>query len=107
MQESSVLGIKDSRTAGDTRFLPFFDIVQKTAAAKDSVFFLDSGEGRELETPQMSCEDLSGWLVPRFKVSEFEPRWRQGWNSMTKEDTKMFCFARWKQKGDTITVVFD
>ena len=107
MPESSVLGIRDSRTAGDVRFLAFFDIIQEKAKRSSSVFFLDSGEGRELETPEMSCEDLSGWLVPISKANEFEPRWRQGWDSMTEEDDDMFCFVRWQQKGDTITVVFD
>ena len=41
----------------------FDSLVAKTAKENGSVFFVDSGEGRELETETMSGEGLFGWLM--------------------------------------------
>ena len=39
----------------------FKDLLARTAASKGCVFFGDSGEGRDLETDTLYCEDVSGW----------------------------------------------
>lgn len=59
------------RTQEDTRFLPFFDAIQKEASKSSSVFFLDCGEGHSVFGDKIICTDCSGWLIPNEKVDEF------------------------------------
>ena len=48
MQELFQQGL---RTQENSKFLSFWKIVQEEASKRDSVFFLDSGEGNEIEPP--------------------------------------------------------
>ena len=41
----------------------------------NSKFFMDCSEGREIETDEISGEDISGWLIPMSQVLEFEKEW--------------------------------
>lgn len=70
------------RMRESSKFLEFFKIVQKRAKETGHIYFLDTGEGHELITDELDCEDLSGWLIPNAKVKNFEKmigRLMNGW----------------------------
>ena len=54
------------------KFEKFFQLVQDEAKKKGCVFFLDCGLGNVFENDNIECEDLTGWLVEKGQVSEFE-----------------------------------
>ncbi|MCL2749518.1 MAG: hypothetical protein FWE96_00705 [Coriobacteriia bacterium] len=60
MRVTSVLGIKYEDTATDEKFVRFFKLVQQQAEREGCVFFMDSGEGREIITEDLDGEDASG-----------------------------------------------
>jgi hypothetical protein len=71
----------------------------------NSKFFMDCSEGREIETDEISGEDISGWLIPMSQVLEFEKEWR-------KEESKLDAWddrpriAEWNKSGAKITINF-
>ncbi|MFR5772755.1 MAG: hypothetical protein ACLUE7_05530 [Lachnospirales bacterium] len=69
-----------------------------------SIFFLDSGEGRELFTDNLEGEDLSGWLIPKSQAEEFENLWKQK-GDLTKWND-FVCFAVWEKEDDDIKIYF-
>jgi len=77
------------------------DFVEQAAATLSSHFFLDSGEGRDLETETLYLMDFSGWLIPDVQKEEFESsdRWDNKWNSF-------FVFAKWKDDSGKISIEF-
>jgi hypothetical protein len=88
------------RTQECQKFRHYFSIVQDAAAKKNSVFFLDAGDGREFETDSMEGEDLMGWLIPKEKVPEFEAIWEKG--DVSDDWSEYFGFAVWKKDADLI-----
>ncbi len=106
---SEMTGIREIDSTMDERFLRFFSIVQNSAKDQGRVFFLDCGEGHDLITDEIDCEDLSGWLIKEDDVDEFEPLWLElRWDELPgRFDTDM-VMARWDGTGpDNITVSFD
>lgn len=95
------LGLK---TQESDKFKLFFQIVQQTAAKNNCVFFLDAGDGRDFETETLEGEDLMGWLIPREKVSEFEPLWKE--DAVSDEWTDFFTWAIWSNDNG-LTVKFE
>lgn len=92
------------RTQETNKFNSFFKLVQKKAAERKSVFFLDSGDGNEFETETMEGENLQGWLVPLSKVDEFEKIWKEH-----REDDKFidfFCWVEWFDNRGDIDIKF-
>jgi hypothetical protein len=61
------------RTQESKKFEKFIELVQEEAAKKNSVFFLDCGQGKTFENESIECENLCGWLIPKEKVKEFTP----------------------------------
>lgn len=96
--------MKGLRTQEAKKFVKFFSLVQDKALENNSVFFLDSGDGNELETDNLECESLQGWLVPFDKVNDFEKVWDK--NAEDDEWIEYFCFAEWKKNGDSIEITF-
>ena len=86
--------MKGLRTEENEKFLRFFAIVQEEAGKNKSVFFLDSGDGREFETEVLEGEDLMGWLIPGEKASAFEKEWEN--NDVSDDWSKFFCWAVWE-----------
>jgi len=83
-------------------------LVEAAAAVLGSRFFIDCGEGRDIETDTIYLMDLSGWLVPADKIGEFlktarNDRWGDVWR-------EFFCFAEWRMdsnsEGDDIKIDF-
>jgi hypothetical protein len=95
------------KTEEDDKFIKFFNLVQLQAGKQDAVFFLDCGEGNEVETDEISGENLSGWLVPNNKAAQFEQEWKShnGVFYSTKWD-KFFCWALWKNSRGNINISF-
>ena len=104
MQELKPQGL---RTQENNKFLNFWKIVQEEASRHDSIFFLDSGEGNEIETEDINAEDLSGWLIPKNQAAEFDIIF-QSFNSdaISKKFDNYYMIASWTQAKDSITVTF-
>lgn len=79
-------------------------MVQSEAALKDRVFFLDCGEGRELETERLSGEDLSGWLIPAEWADEFDAQFRS--DRIEERWHAFYRFAEWEETGEGIQIRF-
>jgi len=79
-----------------------FTILLNEAAQEQGCFFVgDSGEGHDMETENLYCEDSSGWLIPNARKEEHE--------STDREDNRWdeySCFAEWSQDGDNIIIEF-
>ena len=78
-------------------------LVEQAATALNSWFFLDCGEGRDIETDDIYLMDFSGWLVPNTRRKEFETtsdRHDSKWNDF-------FVFAEWRKDGNDIKIDFN
>ena len=104
MQELLPQGL---RTQENSKFLSFWKIVQEEASKRDSVFFLDSGEGNEIETPEINAEDLSGWLIPKDQANEFDVLFKSFDNdNISKKFDDFYMIASWQKRHDSISVKF-
>lgn len=103
------MGLREGDSTIDDRFLRFFAIVQEAAKAQGAVFFLFCGEGHDLVTDEIDCQDLSGWLIPERETAAFEPIWRdRNWKSMTSEQGDRMVTAIWSGTcADNVAVRFD
>ena len=97
-------GLKKQETI---QFENFFRIVQEKATEEDKVFFVFAGEGNELVTEELECEDLSGWLIPNQDAEEFEQVWKE---RLSFDDTArwnhLFTWALWHKENDEIKIEF-
>lgn len=104
MQELIPQGL---RIQENKKFLNFWKIVQKEASERNSVFFLDSGEGNEIETAEINAEDLSGWLIPKNQVEEFDILFKKFDKEMiSKKFDNFYMIASWQRKKDSFHVTF-
>ena len=87
-----------------SKFDAFMDIVQKTAAAENCMFFLKNGEGREFETDAIEGEDLFGWLIPDGEKDEFLQGFRR--EKIGGEWDEFLVFAIWCRDGEKSRVNF-
>ena len=95
------------RIQENRKFLNFWEIVQKEASKHDAVFFLDSGEGNEIVTSEINAEDLSGWLIPKSKVEEFDILFKKFDNeTISKTFDSFYVIASWKREFDSFSVTF-
>lgn len=92
------------RTQESNKFISFFNIVQDYAAKKNCVFFLDTGEGHDYSDDTFTCQDLSGWLVPKESASEFEKSYLE-FGDLDRWDNH-YKFAEWHKKGNVISIDF-
>jgi hypothetical protein len=82
------------RTQETNKFKRFFSIVQDAAQKKNSVFFLDAGDGNDFETDNLEGENLMGWLIPEEKLSDFEKEWNKG--DVSDDWSDFYCWAIWE-----------
>ena len=93
------------RTQESSKFESFFSLVQKAARNEEAIFFLDTGEGRDIILPDMEGEDLSGWLIPTALADSFQREWKNfnadlsGWYEYAR-------LAVWQQSADTLQITF-
>ena len=90
-------GLKTQETS---KFLNFFSIVQNTANKKECVFFLDAGDGNNLETEIFEFENLMGWLIPNDKADEFEKAWKE--NDVSDDWSDFYVWANWENHNSPI-----
>ena len=100
-------GLRELRSKESDEFVRFFEIVRKRAAERGCLFFVDSGEGRNIIDGDMELSDLSGWLIPFEDADKFETVWKTG----NEEDIPdkwfdHFMFAEWKKTANGIDVSF-
>lgn len=86
-----------------TKFNKFFDIVQDAAKKQGCIFFADAGDGHDFETDKLEGEDLSGWLIPKEKILDFEPLWEK--DDVSDDWSNFFGFAVW-ENADNPTIKF-
>ncbi len=87
------------------KFDAFMEIVQSEARKKGSRFFISSGEGHELITETLECEDLFGWLIPLDREKEFiSEKIEKKFNEEKWEQFEIF--AIWEKEGEKIFVRF-
>lgn len=84
-------GLRKQETS---KFETFFSIVQDAAEKKNSVFFLDTGDGRDFETDTLEGEDLMGQLISKEKVSAFEKEWQGG--DVSDDWSDFYVWAIWE-----------
>ena len=92
------------RTQESSKFLEFFKMVQKRAKETEHIYFLDTGEGHELITDELDCEDLSGWLILNAKVKNFEKDFN---DRKTDEWLDFYAFSIWDKKEDEYIIRFE
>lgn len=89
----------------EEKFERFWTLIQEQAGKENSKFFMDCGEGREIETDEISGEDISGWLIPMSQVLEFEKEWRKEESKLDAWDDRL-RIAEWNKSGAKITINF-
>lgn len=99
-----MLEMRGLRKQEDSKFEKFFAIVQAAAKKEGCVFFADCGEGRELETEDLSGEDLSGWLIPEDKADQFEAYFLD--DDIPEEWHELITFAIWRNGPDGVAISF-
>ena len=90
------------RTQEGEKFERFFSLIEKEAEKKDTIFFLDTGEGRDFENDEMAGENLSGWLIPNGKVKEFETAYIE--RADLSEWIDHYAWVSWENKDGEIVV---
>lgn len=93
------------RTQENFKFERFFALVQQAAKAKGMRFFLDCGEGRDIETPEIEGEDLSGWLIPEKEATKFDSIFQAREEIPDKWDDCV-AFAIWSLEHGNIKIEF-
>lgn len=78
------------------KFDAFMEIVQSEARKKGARFFISSGEGHELITETLECEDLFGWLIPLDREKEFISE--KSKKSSMKKNGNNLKFSRYGKK---------
>lgn len=89
------------------KFERFFELVQREANKRNSVFFVNAGDGHEADIDTLTCEDLSGWLIPKERADEFEKIWVKENADTSKWDEEFFCFAVWTANEETVEISFE
>ena len=96
-----MLGLK---TQESDKFYKFWELVQEKPSEQDKVFFADCGEGNILETSDLECEDMRGWLIPKEKSKEFETEWQQ--DQVSDKWTGFIFWAEWSENARNIEIRF-
>ena len=105
-KDEFLLGMKTPVIEGDEKWVPYFELVQRTASEQGKIFFLDTGQARDFETDDMYGEDLSGWLIDKDKAEVFVPQWIQGWDAIDDAFFDDFVFAKWHLDDGAVSVEF-
>jgi hypothetical protein len=84
----------------------FTKILNEAANSYNCVFFEDCGEGNDLETDTLYCENVSGWLIPRDKEIAFSSLSTRKERFEADEWGDCFVFAEWKKDETDIVINF-
>lgn len=95
------------RTRENSKFLNFWEIVQKSANSIGKVFFLDCGEGNCFVDDNIECENLTGWLIDKNLADEFEKIFNAS-KHINDQWSDFLAFVSWKRTGvNNIEVTFE
>lgn len=97
--------MKGLRTQENEKFQRFFALIQAEADKCGAMFYADAGDGHNLTTSKLECEDMMGWLIPHAKVAQFEPLWNA--SQIDDEWSDYFVWAVWYLDGETIRIRFE
>jgi len=92
------------KTQEESAFCRFFEVVQQHATALGFVFFLDTGEGRDVSFQDMEGEDISGWLIPCQHAAEFQDEWEN--TRPSDQWLSFFRFAIWRLENGNLMIDF-
>lgn len=93
------------KTQESKEFIAFFKIVQAEALKENKIFFLDAGDGRDINLPGISGEDLMGWLIPIDMADDFKKYWML--DDVNDDWSDYFMFAIWEKDEDEIKIRFE
>ena len=98
--------MKGLRSQESEKFNRFWNLVQDEATTQGCVFFGDCGEGRDLVTEELECENFSGWLIPKAQEREFEGLWRRG--AVPDDWLNHMVWMEWEQTpGNAVKIKFE
>lgn len=83
----------------------FWNLIQQSAKKEQAVFFMDVGEGHDINTEQYEGENFSGWLIPEKQAPNFRRDWEQNKENDDKWDS-FYRFAEWKEMQGKIEIEF-
>ena len=83
-----------------TREERYFELIQQTAKKKNSMFFMDCGEGNEIIDELYEGEDFSGWLIPLELSNQFSIVWSNDQENHDDFWYKYYVFAEWHKDDD-------
>lgn len=93
------------KTQESKEFVAFFKIVQSEALKENKIFFLDAGDGRDINLPGISGEDLMGWLIPIDMADDLKKYWLL--DDVNDDWSDYFMFAIWEKDEDEIKIRFE
>ena len=89
-----MMGLKNNKKSKRVCCI-FLKIVQAEALKENKIFFLDAGDGRDINLPGISGEDLMGWLIPIDMADDFK---NIGCQMNVNDDwSDYFMFAIWEK----------
>ena len=91
--------VYEEASSSDPAFEKYFSLVREKANSLNSVFFIQAGDGHDLEEDGMRGEDLWGWLIPISLADRFENLWAHGYRE-GEWDEDYFCCAEWRKTND-------
>ena len=94
------------RTQENQKFKKFFEQVQNEAAKRNSIFFLDCGQGNIFENDFIECEDMCGWLIPKSMAEEFTPLCVSNSNKQHDFDD-YYIYVDYKVNDSNMEIKFD
>ena len=81
------------KTQESSKFQNFFALIQAEANKQGAIFFADAGDGHDLVTHDMECEDMMGWLIPFNLAVTFEQFWKE--NKVDDTWSDYYIWAVW------------
>jgi len=85
------------RTQENENTINFVKLVQKFADKENSIYFIETSEGKEFVNEEMEGEDLSGWLIPKELSEEFNKEYLA--DDISDKWDIYYRFAEWGKKG--------
>ncbi|MCL2386654.1 MAG: hypothetical protein FWC89_03790 [Defluviitaleaceae bacterium] len=83
----------------------YISILNEAAESYNCIFFEDSGEGNDLVTDTLYCENVSGWLIPFDNSNKFAEIPKESRFDSDEWDD-YFVFAEWSRAGNDLVIKF-
>lgn len=93
------------KTQESGKFQNFFALIQEEANKQHAIFFADAGDGHDLVTQGMECEDMMGWLIPFTLSAVFERLWKE--DKVDDRWSDYYTWAVWYIDEGTVKIKFE